>query len=74
VATGPVICDRRIESGKIVFCSLHENAQRLLAACSYAREYLTTVKLSEEDGNLVREVVLPYLDNVIGNANPTRSR
>jgi hypothetical protein len=48
---------------------LHENAQRLLVACEYVRKFLTNLTVArQEDANLVRELVLPYLDNVIAAA------
>jgi hypothetical protein len=68
-ATPPVLCGCKVVDEKLQFCALHENAQQLLAACEYVRKFLTTLTVArQEDTNLVRELVLPYLDNVIAAA------
>jgi hypothetical protein len=65
----PVVCTCKIVNEKLQFCALHENAQRLLAACEYVRKFLTTPAGDrQENTNLVRELILPYLDNVIAAA------
>jgi hypothetical protein len=52
---------------------LHDNAERLLAACEYVRKFLSTLAVSrQEDAQLIRELVLPYLDNVISAAKSPR--
>jgi len=68
-AIQPVLCSCKVVDEKLRFCALHENAQQLLAACEYVRKFLTTLTATrQEDTNLVRELVLPYLDNVIAAA------
>jgi hypothetical protein len=68
-AIPPVLCSCKVVDEKLQFCALHENAQQLLAACEYVRKFLTTLTATrQEDTNLVRELVLPYLDNVIAAA------
>ena len=68
-AIPPVHCRCKVVDEKVQFCALHENAQQLLAACEYVRKFLTTLPVTrKEDTNLVRELVLPYLDNVIAAA------
>lgn len=65
----PVLCSCKVVDEKLQFCALHDNAQQLLAACEYVRKFLTTLAVARhEDTNLVRELVLPYLDNVIAAA------
>ncbi len=65
----PVACSCKMINDKLQFCALHENAQRLLAACEYVRKFLATLTVvRQDDANLVRELILPYLDNVIAAA------
>lgn len=67
------ICSCKAVDEKLQFCALHDNAERLLAACEYVRKFLSTLAVSrQEDGQLIRELVLPYLDNVIAAAKTTR--
>jgi hypothetical protein len=70
--TAPPSCACKILGDKIVFCSLHESAERLLAACEYARKFLANLKVDPEDEKMVREVILPILDAEIG-ARPKKS-
>jgi hypothetical protein len=68
-AIPPVLCTCRVVDGKVQFCALHGNAQQLLAACEYTRKFLTTLTAArKDDTDLLRELVLPYLDNVIAAA------
>jgi hypothetical protein len=70
----PVICSCKVVDEKVEFCALHDNAERLLAACEYMRKFLSTLAVSrQEDTHLIRELVLPYLDNVIAAAKTTQS-
>jgi hypothetical protein len=67
-ATGP-ICSCKIVKGSIVFCALHESAGRLLATCDHLRKFLRTIQATEQkDQNMIREVILPYLDRQIAAA------
>jgi hypothetical protein len=62
-ATGPFICECKIEDGKIVYCPPHAAAETLLAACGYLRDHLRMLKYAEPgQANLVRK---PYLERVI---------
>jgi hypothetical protein len=73
-AIPPVICSCKVVDQKVQFCALHENAERLLAACEYVRKFLSALTVSRhEDSNLIRELVLPYLDNVIAAAKKIQS-
>lgn len=73
--TPAVVCSCTAVDGKLQFCALHDNAERLLAACEYVRKFLSTLTVSrQEDGQLIRELVLPYLDNVIAAAKPPRGQ
>jgi hypothetical protein len=68
----PVVCGCKAVDEKVQFCALHDNAERLLAACEYVRKFLSTLAGSrQDDGQLIRELVLPYLDNVIAAAKTT---
>ena len=68
-AIPPDLCTCRVVDGKVQFCALHENAQQLLAACEYARKFLAKITVTrKEDTDLLRELLLPYLDNVIAAA------
>jgi hypothetical protein len=70
--TEPPPCACKIVGDKIVFCALHESAERLLAACEYARKFLGNLKVDPEDERMIREVILPILDAEIG-ARPKKS-
>ena len=73
-AIPPVICSCKVVDEKVQFCPLHDNAERLLAACEYVRKFLSTLVVSrQEDNQLIRELVLPYLENVIAAAKKTES-
>ena len=68
-ATPAEICGCKIVKGKIVFCVLHANASTLLATCDYVRKFLSGLKAAEEnDQNMIREIVLPYLNRQIAAA------
>lgn len=70
----PVVCSCKMINEKLQFCALHENAPRLLAACEYVRKFLATLTAArQDDTNLVRELILPYLDNVIAAAKGSSS-
>jgi hypothetical protein len=67
-------CSCKTVDEKLQFCALHDNAERLLAACEYVRKFLSALPVArQEDGQLIRELVLPYLDNVIASAKTNRS-
>ena len=59
---------------RIAFCQLHAQAESLLSACEYLRKVISTVKLATlGEENLIREIVLPYADDVIKRASrPTK--
>jgi hypothetical protein len=41
----------------------------LLATCDHLRKFLTTLKAAEQkDENMIREIILPYLDRQIAAA------
>jgi hypothetical protein len=68
-ATRPIICTCKIVENRIVFCALHESAERLLATCEHLRKFLRDVTLAEQkDQNMLREIILPYLDGQIAAA------
>jgi hypothetical protein len=68
-ATPSTICRCKIIRNRIVFCALHESAERLLATCDHLRKFLRTLKAAEQkDENMIREVILPYLDRQIAAA------
>jgi hypothetical protein len=68
-AIPPIVCSCKIVNERLQFCALHENAQRLLAACEYVRKFLAAPAGGrQENTNLVQELILPYLDNVIAAA------
>jgi hypothetical protein len=70
----PVLCSCKVVDEKVQFCALHENAERLLSACEYAQKFLSTLAGSRHDeGQVIQELVLPYLDNVIAAAKAIRS-
>jgi len=67
--TSSTICRCKIVKDRIVFCALHESAERLLATCDHLRKFLKTLKVAEQkDENMIREVILPYLDRQIASA------
>ena len=62
-------CSCRIVDEAMVFCPLHSHAESLLEVCEYLHKFLTTAKLArQEDQDLVRELILPYLGNTISEA------
>ena len=68
-ATPSIICRCKIIRNRIVFCALHESAKRLLATCDHLRKFLATLKVVErKDENMIREVILPYVDRQIASA------
>jgi hypothetical protein len=72
-ATGPTNCTCKVVDNRIIFCPLHEGADGLLAACEYLRTFLRDVTLAEQkDQNMLREVILPYLDGQIAAAGQKR--
>jgi hypothetical protein len=67
--TSSAICRCKTVKNRIVFCALHESAGRLLATCDHLRKFLTTLKAAEQkDENMIREIILPYLDRQIAAA------
>jgi hypothetical protein len=63
------ICRCKIIKNRIVFCALHESAERLLATCDHLRKFLKNLKVAEQkDENMIREIILPYLDRQIAAA------
>jgi hypothetical protein len=68
-ATPSIICNCKIVRNRIVFCPLHESAGRLLATCEHLRKFLSNLRAAEQkDENMIREVILPYLDRQIASA------
>ena len=68
-ATSSTICHCKIVKNRIVFCALHESAHRLLATCEHLRKFLANLKAAEQkDENMIRQVILPYLDRQIAGA------
>jgi hypothetical protein len=65
--TPTMICRCQLVENKIQFCSLHESAKQLLAACEFVRKFLSNLKCHDHQ-NLIRNLVLPYVDNVLGEA------
>ena len=67
--TSSIICACKIVKNRIVFCALHESAERLLATCDHLRKLLKNLKAAEQkDDNMIREIILPYLDRQIAAA------
>jgi hypothetical protein len=67
--TSSTICRCKFVKNRIVFCALHESAERLLATCDHLRKFLKNLKVAEQkDENMIREVILPYLDRQIAAA------
>ena len=61
-----IICRCKIVQNKIVLCTLHKQAETLLAVCDYLQTFIRDVKLGEtKDEIFVREIVLPYLTSAI---------
>ena len=66
-ATNLAHCPCTIVDETIHFCALHARAASLLEACRYVRKYMTTLKAARaDDQDFIRELIIPYLDNVIG--------
>ena len=66
------IVQNKIVQNKIVFCTLHKQAETLLAVCDYLHKFIRDVKLGEtKDEIFVREIVLPYLSSAIDAAMKT---
>ena len=64
-ATPAFICRCKIVQNRIVFCTLHKQAETLLAVCGYLQNFIR-VKLGEtKDEIFVREIVLPYIKTAI---------
>jgi hypothetical protein len=64
--TSSTLCRCKIVKDRIVFCGLHESAERLLATCDHLRKFLKNLKVAEQkDENMIREIILPYLDRQI---------
>jgi len=69
-ATGKFECRCQVVENKIAFCQLHAQAESLFSACEYLRKVISTVKLATlDEENLIREIVLPYADDVIKRAS-----
>ena len=65
----PFICRCKIVQNKIVFCTLHKQAETLLAVCDYLQKFIRDVKLGEtKDEIFVREIVLRYVKSAINAA------
>ena len=63
------VCRCKIVKDRIAFCALHESAERLLATCDHLRKFLKNLKVAEQkDENMIREIILPYLDRQIAAA------
>ena len=64
--TPAFICRCKIVQSKIVFCTLHKQAETLLAVCDYLQNFIRDVKLgATKDEIFVREIVLPYIKTAI---------
>ena len=62
-------CRCKFASGKIIFCNVHAHADMLLETCRYARDFLKTLTPAEaKDKNMLREIVMPYLERQIAAA------
>jgi len=67
--TSSTICRCKIVKDRIVFCALDESAERLLATRDHLKKFLKTLKVAEQkDENMIREVILPYVDRQIASA------
>jgi hypothetical protein len=65
----PSHCGCKVVDETIQFCALHAHAESVLEACEYLRRFMTTLKAARpEDQNVIRELILPYLDNAISAA------
>ena len=49
------ICRCKIVQNKIVFCTLHKQAETLLAVCDYLQKFIRDVKLRETKGRDFRQ-------------------
>lgn len=68
-STSYFYCRCTIVGGKIVFCNVHAHAEMLLETCRYARDFLKTlIPAEEKDNNMLREIVMPYLERQIAAA------
>jgi len=65
--TPAIICRCQLVENKIQFCSLHDSAKQLLTACEFVRKFLRNLNCHDHQ-NLIRGLVLPYVDNVIEGA------
>ena len=64
--TPAFICCCKIVQNRIVFCTLHKQAETLMAVCDYLQKIIRDVKLGEtKDEIFVREIVLPYIKTAI---------
>ena len=60
-ATLAIICRCKIVGNKILFCTLHKEAETLLVVCDCLKSFIGKVKLGEtKDEIFVREIVLPF--------------
>jgi hypothetical protein len=74
-ATPSILCRCKVVQNKIVFCTLHKQAETLLAVCDYLQKFIGDVKLGEtKDEIFVREIVLPYLNSAIDAATTKEKR
>jgi hypothetical protein len=72
-ASGPFICECKVEGGKIVFCPPHAAAESLLAACRYAYEVFNTIKCADpRQTSTVRDIAMPHLGRIIERAEKKR--
>ena len=69
------ICNRRVDRNWANRCFLSmvleisSDAERLLATCGHLRNFLRSLKVVEQkDKNMIRQVILPYLDRQIAAA------
>ena len=62
-------CRCRYHIGRIVFCSVHERAENLLAVVERLERFLSGAAMaSEKDEIMRREIIVPYLQAAIGKA------
>jgi hypothetical protein len=58
-ATPAILCRCKIVQNKIVFCTLHKQAERCWRVCDYLRKFIRDVKLGErKDEIFVRKIAL----------------
>ena len=68
-STSYFYCRCKIVGGKIVFCNVHAHTEMLLETCRHARDFLKTFTPAEEkDKNMLRVIVMPYLEHQIAAA------